>query len=53
MDPQPLSNTAKGGNKIETMTRQILIKNKVNLSYTYKTILLKERYKWNGGFIHL
>jgi hypothetical protein len=28
MEPQPLSNTAKGGNKIETITRQILIENK-------------------------
>jgi len=26
MDPQPLSNTAMGGNKIDNMTRQILIK---------------------------
>ena len=28
MEPQPLSNTATGGNKIETITRQILIENK-------------------------
>ena len=26
IDPQPLSNTAIGGNKIESKTRQILIK---------------------------
>ena len=26
IDPQPLSKTAKGGNKIDTNTRQILIK---------------------------
>jgi hypothetical protein len=26
MDPHPLSNTAMGGKKIDTITRQILIK---------------------------
>ena len=37
IDPQPLSNTAIGGNKIESKTRQILIKKRNKLSYKYKT----------------
>jgi hypothetical protein len=53
IDPQPLSNTAIGGNRIESKTRQILIKKRVKLSYKDKTKLLKERYKSNRGFIHL
>ena len=53
IDPQPLSNTAIGGNRIESKTRQILIKKRVKLNYKDKTKLLKERYKSNRGFIHL
>jgi hypothetical protein len=53
IDPQPLSNTAIGGNRIESKTRQILIKKTIKLIYNYKTTLLKERYNCNMGFINL
>jgi hypothetical protein len=37
IDPQPLSSTAKGGNKIESNTRQMLIKKKNKCGYSCKT----------------